>query len=640
MFREDRKNRLESLQKNLYSRVPKLHDVSTGTQLKNEHFEANEEWQRGEDEDQEIKYYPRKVTSFSTKMMIFSIIFFLVALGFGFFIYYNGGNVFSTNNIEINVLGPVSIGGGEKLAFEISVRNNNNASLEDVNLKIEYPEGTRENENISSELKRQDELLGDIPSGDEIKKKVNVVLFGEENSKKEIQISLEYRVKNSNAIYEKIKKFEIALTSAPISISINSLSEINSGQDVEFVIDIASNSSSLLKDVVLKGEYPFGFIFKEATPKPSYDQNVWKIGDLKPGEKKKIKLKGQVEGQDGEERVFRFYAGLQSPKDEKSVDPVFLSSTQSLMLKKPFIGVSLVLDGQTSPIYVTELGKEIRGDVVWENNLSSPITDAKIQVKITGNVNKSSVIPSLGFYNSSSNIITWDSGTSYELESLNPGDNGRVSFSFASIALKDVDLLGFKNPEILLSVNVKGKRSEKIGVPEEITSTASAKVRLESNLSLARGISYEEGPFKNTGPIPPMAEKETTYTVTWTVGNSWNDVRDVTVSTTLPPYVRWLNIVSPEGEKITYSPAGGKLVWNVGDVNASGSGSQMKKVSFQVSILPSVSQIGTAPVVINQSVIEWMDRFTNTQLRQVENSLTTKLGDVNSREITDGVVVR
>ena len=44
------------------------------------------------------------------------------------------------------------------------------------------------------------------------------------------------------------------------------------------------------------------------------------------------------------------------------------------------------------------------------------------------------------------------------------------------------------------------------------------------------------GTFTNTGPIPPKAEAETTYTVTWAVTNPLNNLTDVRVSAILPSY--------------------------------------------------------------------------------------------------------
>ncbi|MEO8638067.1 MAG: hypothetical protein ABI430_04170 [Candidatus Taylorbacteria bacterium] len=630
-------DRLDSIETNLYSRNPKPYTPIGSAPLKKEDIEVVSDWKHEKDMERPV-YIANKASSVTKKIMLFSLIFFVIALSFGLYIYYHGSNVFSSDNIQIVVSGPTGTAGGEALILGIVVRNNNNITLEDANLKIEYPEGTRQSGDLTLELKREQLPLGNIPPGGEIKKDISAILFGEENSKKEINLSVEYRVKGSNAIYEKKKIFEIALISSPISIRASSLKEINSGQDIELTLDIVSNSDSLLKDLVFKANYPFGFSFKSAKPAPSFDSYLWRIGDLKPGEKRTIKIQGTMLGQNEEERIFRFDGGLQSQKDEKTVDPIFLTVEQSVLIKKPFIGIDLVLDGESLPIHVASLGRDIRGDVIWENNLSSQISDVEIKVKIGGSVNESSINPTSGFYNSTENTMLWNSGTDSDLQSINPGENGRVSFSFSSIVPQPENLGTFKNPEILLSVNVKGKRSEEQNVPEEIISSASAKVRIQASPSLSTKLLYHDGPFTNTGSIPPQADKETTYTVTWDVGSSFNDVRDAVVSTTLPPYVKWKNAVSPSTEHFSYNPAGGVVTWNIGEIKAGAGGERV--ASFQVSFLPSISQEGFAPVLVNQTTLSGVDRFTETEIRATKESLTSELTADSGYNYGDGKVVR
>ena len=111
--------------------------------------------------------------------------------------------------------------------------------------------------------------------------------------------------------------------------------------------------------------------------------------------------------------------------------------------------------------------------------------------------------------------------------------------------------------------------------------------------------------------MPPIAEQETTYTVVLGVTNTTNDLSDVEVVTSLPIYVRWLNKISPENESLRYNPAGGGIVWNAGDVRAG----ETKEVSFQVSFLPSISQIGNDSSLIKDVYASGYDGFTGSTLQ-------------------------
>src|SRR3989344_7625451 len=147
-MQNDKKDRLDDLQKNLYSRIERPHILKRSTPLEQEKVDVKEDWPHSE-KDGQFNYYPKAASSITKKIMIFSLIFFIVALGVGFYIFFKGSNIFSSNNIEINVLGPVAVSGGEKLGLEINVKNNNNTTLEGAILKVEYPEGTRNADNIA-----------------------------------------------------------------------------------------------------------------------------------------------------------------------------------------------------------------------------------------------------------------------------------------------------------------------------------------------------------------------------------------------------------------------------------------------------------------------------------------------------------
>jgi len=72
---------------------------------------------------------------------------------------------------------------------------------------------------------------------------------------------------------------------------------------------------------------------------------------------------------------------------------------------------------------------------------------------------------------------------------------------------------------------------------------------------------------------------------------------------------------------------GGEVVWNVGNVEpGTGINRDPKEVSFQISFLPSIIQLGRIINLIDDISIEGVDNFTQEILKQSIKSLTTKLG--------------
>ena len=70
----------------------------------------------------------------------------------------------------------------------------------------------------------------------------------------------------------------------------------------------------------------------------------------------------------------------------------------------------------------------------------------------------------------------------------------------------------------------------------------------------------------------------------WNINNSFNQVSNVEVRTTLPSYVKWTNIKSPVNEIISYNEVTKEVVWNVGSVLPNtGFGSSKKKFNSNLN---------------------------------------------------------
>src|SRR3989344_2437691 len=623
-MQEDEHGRIENLKKTLYSRVDRTGQRRKKFEFQRDDITVDEAW-REENPPGNIDM-TRKNAPFVKKLFLFSMLFFFLCLFLGFFIFFRGSNIVSSSNIEIAVAGAPSVAGGEELVLEIAVTNSNNTALEFADLKVTFPDGSREPGNISEELKRYHESLGEIRSGGTVRRKVRVVLFGEEDSKKEISTVLEYRLKGSNAIFEKEKKLEIAISSAPVTLAVSGLKEVNSNQTVELTVDVTSNSSELLKGMLIKADYAFGFKYETAFPKPAYDNNVWNIGDLAPGTKKTIRIQGKIEGQDGEERNFHFEAGIKGKKNEKELEPVFLSTVHTIVIKKPFVSAQVLLNGSADPIYAAVSGREIKVDVLWENNLTTAVRNAEISVKLPATfIDHSSVKGHERHYRSADNAIVLDQTTIRNLERIDPCFSGLLSFYFKKKTIPKDYVEPYRNAEVPLEVMFSGKRPEDANVPEKIKITE-RKIRLNTEATLSAQILYNGGSFQNRGPLPPKANEETTYTVVWSISNSINTVRGAKVAATLPSYVKWLATYSPQNEQVAYNPVNGSVVWTVCDIQAgAGYSGRRREIAFQVVLTPSVSQIGTTPTVVAESVLSGIDSFANVQVQSQRGSLSTKL---------------
>jgi hypothetical protein len=175
-----------------------------------------------------------------------------------------------------------------------------------------------------------------------------------------------------------------------------------------------------------------------------------------------------------------------------------------------------------------------------------------------------------------------------------------------------------------MDITVTGTRAVN-GTPE-ILYTDSKLLKISSFLKLLSRGFRSIGPFENSGPFPPKVDNETTYTITWTATDSWNDVKGAKVVAILPPNVKWTGYTSPDSENITYDNTSGQVVWNVGDMKANtGSTYPTREVSFQVSITPSVSQLGQDVPLLNEAVISGTDAFSGARVGETKAQVTTNI---------------
>ncbi|MBI4121049.1 MAG: hypothetical protein HY457_02250 [Parcubacteria group bacterium] len=583
---------------------------------------------------------PVKTKSFALLFFYASIAFFAVATLIALFVMLGGTNLISTRNVDITVTGPVSIEAGEEVQLEIAIYNKNSVDLESTDLLIEYPEGTRVAGDIEEVLPRTRTSLGVIPKGGIVKESVRAVFFGQEGEEKKVRIALEYRVPDSNAIFVAEETFTVVVSSSPVRISAEGVTEVSSGQEFALEVTVSSNASERVGNVLVAVDYPFGFSFLDATPKPTYGNDTWVLGDLPSGSERTIIIRGVLEGQDGEEKIFRVVSGTPKEKDEREIGVAFGTLLHDVAVTRPLLALQVLLNGRPGKEHILGADEEVTAEISWVNNLPIKISNAKIEVTLVGDaLDTASVSPIRGFYQSFNRTVVWDGTTAPELVELEPGERGAVSVRFKprELVLSGGTLI--KEPLITLTATAEGTRVGESG-SEQVQSSVQHLLKVETNVSLSQRALYYAGSFANTGPLPPKVGEETTYTILWNVVNTASDVSRGKVRATLPPHIRWIGEKSPGNETLTFSESDRSVVWDLGSISAgAGIGASPREVSFRVGFRPSLSQVGDVPTLVNESVFSGFDAFTETTIAATARSVNTQLSSDPQFTAGEGRVV-
>jgi hypothetical protein len=375
-------------------------------------------------------------------------------------------------------------------------------------------------------------------------------------------------------------------------------------------------------------EYPLGFEFIRSNLKPKFGLHTWYFPNL-TDEKQSIEIVGKLSALPGQGQSFHASLGKQNALKQNSIETIFNKVTHTVDVQQSFITADIDVNNKGSNDITIKGGDEVDVNINFKNTLSKTLSDVQIVAHIDGELyTPEGIRIQNGDFDSNTKRIVWNKSNMEQLEFLEPGEEGELSFALHTREL--VGALGaIKNPtlELLIDVSateINGKVREAFGVSKAVISA-------NSDLKLITKTLYKDGPFQNKGPIPPRVGKKTQYTITLQVTNSSNEIENAKVTTFLPPYVTWLNHVAPsvERQSISYNETTREVVWDLGTLK-SGLGigvANPKQVSFQIDALPSLSHVDENLNLTKDIILSGKDSFTGVKLNYKKSPLSTKISD-------------
>lgn len=565
-----------------------------------------------------VQHRGRKHVRFAALFVGGAFLFFLISSGIAAYVLYYGGNSVSVNKITIATQGPTTIAGGDIVPLSLSITNRNPVALENVTLEIAFPDGTRSADNVLTPYPRYTENIGTIPSGATILRSVKAIIFGASGAALSLPISLSYEASGSNAVFVKKTAYALGVSSTPLSVSVDSLTETVSGKPFAFMLTVRSNATVPIDNVTLAAALPFGFAV--ASSSVPFSNSTFFLGTLQPGESRTVTLTGSLSGQDQEQRAFHFTVGTAKSESDHALGVAYMTQDANVTITAPFIRTNLALNGDTSNSTVVSPGATQTGLLSYSNALGTSVTNATIRVTLSGAaVDYSSIQSQNGFYDSTTHSIVFSQDTDPSLASLAPGASGVGSFTFRTVSAEQAPA----SPTITFTTSVSGTRIGQANVPELVTASATRTAKMSTSIALTAQALHAGGSIANTGPVPPRVGLATTYTVVWNARDNGNALAGSVMTATLPSYVAYTNKTAGSGT-VSYDQSSRQVTWDVGDIPQGG----VAEASFQVSLTPSSSQRGTAPALTSAATFTGHDRFAGIDVTQTVGPATTEtVGD-------------
>jgi len=549
------------------------------------------------------------------------IIFILVAAVSSTFLYF-GGNQISSDNISISIAGPSTIGGGEVVSLQVGVTNQNPAAIDSATLIIKYPPGSRTIEEPIRNLNEERISINTIEPGEVQNISLQAAIFGEEGDQKQIEATIEYRISGSNGMFFKDSEpLTFQIITSPLVLQVTSVDTVASGQTVEYIVTAKSNATAPLFNVLVSAAYPNGFNFRESTPAPIFAENVWQIDELKPEESFEIRLVGTIEGLPNETSRISFNAGPAQPDNRFIVGATLADAYAEFTIERPFIDIDIAINGDRDGSVILDPDSVATVEVAVANTLDETVYDLVVELVPGGNaLTPDSINSSGGFFDSNTGVIRFEVANNPRFAEVRPGDSRQLTFSIRPGTTGTTAAFD-------LVVNVYTKRISERNAQEQLLGS----VRAEAKYSSEAFVGSQAGHM--TGPLPPQTAQTTSYAVTLAARAGANNVSDAVVTTSLPLYVNWLDDFTTDGSVI-YNPVSKQLEWKAGNISSG----QQKELTFAISILPSSSQVGITPVLVNDQALRARDSFTGAPLTAFSEQITTELSTEAGYQRGNGII--
>lgn len=547
---------------------------------------------------------------------------------------------FSKDKVGLEITAPGEISSGKEIEFSVNYQNDNRLALEDAKLVIDYPQGAYSLE--GNELTRETIELDSILPETKGVKNFKIRLAGEKGNVRTLTIKLNYRPENTSSRFENFTSFKMNITAALVGIYLAAPQKAISGEEISYNLDYINNSDQDFSDLKIELDYPLGFTLKATDPEPTEENNIWQLERLNQDERGTIRISGILEGTEEENKTLKASIG-------KAENGRFLkySQTNSItqIASSPLL-ISLFLNNKEKEEEISiSSGEKLNYKIEFKNNADVALSQLSLKAYFQGELLdfKTLKLRERGFFDSLNNIIIWGAAGIDSLALLPPGQSGEVGFS---LSLKeDFSIENFDDKNFQISVRVE---LETFNVPPQfnleklkIEKILFSKINTQIVLQTKGYYNETSSNIKNSGPIPPKANQTTTYTIHWQITNASNDLTDIEVTAVLPAGIKWQDAYTiPEDTELEYNGRTKEMVWKIDKLPAAtGFLIPVYEAVFQIALTPSITQIGTTPVLIDESSLKGTDVFTEELLESFSSAIPAYLPDDLTVGRKDGMVV-
>lgn len=480
------------------------------------------------------------------------------------------------------------IASGDVVEIELTYENKKNVALTQGDIEFFYPEGfylqSSSPEPVDANRRIWD--TGQIAAGAGGKIRLIGQLVGAKDAVKEFSALWTYQSQNFSEDFQERVQATTIITSSLAELSLDVPKQIQAGQELTVTVQYKNTSPAPLQNVKIFLTAPEGWKQTSADPKSSRNDNDWRFTTLAPGEKGTIEVKGSVSGSSGATKEFHVQMGLLEIDNSFNVQ---VEQRSLVVIVNPEVQLSVTMAALTKP------GTEFPITVTVQNTSEAVLTNIQLVASMEGTL----------FQENEKQLE--------DIKKLQPQET--VERAFKTVLRNDTTLADQE-----LHVTVRVPSASVGGNTIAFPNVASARTKVEGDLSVVAEARYFNDDLVKigNGPLPPVVNHTTTYSIVWSITNGGNTADDVSITTTLPNAVIWSDTAS---EGVVYDSTMRKISYSIKKLPAF----TKSVVSFSVSISPTNEDLNSLMVLTGDTVVSGHNTFTNQDIAIQQKRLTTEL---------------
>jgi hypothetical protein len=540
------------------------------------------------------------------------ILSFLVMGAFLFFTFHKNGPGAGTPKVELSIDAPQEAASGSEIVYKINFANHDSQGIRDAVIDITYPTGFTYTDSSPASTKINGSQFK-VPALDPSQDGTIMIkgtLIGDLDEGKTINAIMHFSFANFNSDFIVQAQGQTKIINSDVNLQFDGPFEATNDQDIIYHLTYKNSTDKDISNLKLSIDTPQSFVLKSFNPTPD-SGNVWRITTLHPGDTKVIEISGAFkDAKQGDQQILS--AKIEGVSDNG--DSYVLTSAQySVNISGTPITLLMKMQNQSSAsTQVVNPGDSLTYTVHYQNNSSSTQSGINIIATILGESYDLSTLRS-DDATIQGNVLTWNGSQVSGLNNLQANQGGDLIFT---VKLKNPATSGNATKITLTARSKVTSNSFSQGFPSnDITSKVATLPAITSSVNYA------------SGTTPLLPSQRTVFNVTIDLSNSTNDLTSSVLSFNLPNTSDFSKstVNAEEQANVTYDKNTHKLIWNLGKLAAhvGENGKSPRRLSFQASVTPALSNVGRDVVLVNNLKLTGTDDFTGLQISVAHENITT-----------------